>query len=175
MITFPFFLLTGITEITTVAGSSVEIPCNTSIWEESQVSLVLWFRGDTGVPIYRVDARSDTLSKAKHTSADELQKRFHFDISTKQPVLRISPVLPSDAAEYRCRVDFAHARTQNVLVALNVTVPPKELLIMDVEGQKLEGVIGPYDENSNVLLICEAEGGTFIFSSNFVKIVIKHL
>lgn len=38
-------------------------------------------------------------------------------------------------------------------------MPPKELLIMDVEGQKLDGVIGPYDENSNVLLICEAEGG----------------
>ena len=38
-------------------------------------------------------------------------------------------------------------------------MPPKELLIMDVEGQKLESVIGPYDENSNVLLICEAEGG----------------
>ena len=38
-------------------------------------------------------------------------------------------------------------------------MPPKELLIMDVEGQKLEGVIGPYDEGSNVILICEAEGG----------------
>lgn len=41
-------------------------------------------------------------------------------------------------------------------------VPPKELLIMDVEGQKLEGVIGPYDEASNVILICEAEGGMLI-------------
>ena len=38
-------------------------------------------------------------------------------------------------------------------------MPPKELLIMDVEGQKLEGFIGPYDEGSSVLLICEAEGG----------------
>lgn len=30
---------------------------------------------------------------------------------------------------------------------------------MDMEGQRLEGLIGPYDEDSNVLLICEAEGG----------------
>ena len=30
---------------------------------------------------------------------------------------------------------------------------------MDAEGQRLEGVIGPYEENSNLLLICEAEGG----------------
>ena len=41
-------------------------------------------------------------------------------------------------------------------------MPPKELLIMDVEGQKLEGVIGPYDEGSNVILICEAEGGMLL-------------
>ena len=33
---------------------------------------------------------------------------------------------------------------------------------MDVEGQKLEGVIGPYDEGSNVILICEAEGGMLL-------------
>ena len=37
---------------------------------------------------------------------------------------------------------------------------------MDVEGQKLEGVIGPYDEDSNVLLICEAEGGNSHFFKN---------
>ena len=30
---------------------------------------------------------------------------------------------------------------------------------MDMEGQRLEGLVGPYDEDSNVLLICEAEGG----------------
>lgn len=114
-------LLAGITEIGTVSGTDVEIPCNTSNWDENEVSLVLWFRGDTGVPIYRVDARSDPLLKSKHTMADELRKRFFFDISVKPPVLRIKPVLPSDAAEYRCRVDFRQSRTQNVLVALNVT------------------------------------------------------
>jgi hypothetical protein len=30
---------------------------------------------------------------------------------------------------------------------------------MDAEGKKLDGVIGPYDGGSNLLLICEAEGG----------------
>lgn len=42
---------------------------------------------------------------------------------------------------------------------------------MDVEGQKLEGVIGPFDEKSNVVLICEAEGGRclieIMFESDF--------
>ncbi|XP_075585402.1 uncharacterized protein LOC124494581 isoform X2 [Dermatophagoides farinae] len=148
----------GITEVSTVSGSSVDIPCNTT-WIEDEVSLVLWFRGDTGVPIYRVDARNVPLSKAIHTTSDESRKRLYFDMKQQPPVLRIKPVMASDAAEYRCRVDFRQSRTQNVIVLLNVTVPPKELLIMDVEGQKLEGVIGPYDEGSNVILICEAEGG----------------
>ena len=111
----------GLTEIGTVSGDRIDIPCNTSTWLEDQVSLVLWFRGDTGVPIYRVDARREPLAKSTHTTAEELRKRFFFDISVKPPVLRINPVLPSDAAEYRCRVDFRESRTQNVLVALNVT------------------------------------------------------
>lgn len=112
---------TGITEIETVAGTSVDIPCNITSWTNDEVSLVLWFRGDTGVPIYRVDARNVPLEKSTHTTADELRKRFHFDINSKPPVLRIDPVMASDAAEYRCRVDFRQSRTQNVIVLLNVT------------------------------------------------------
>ena len=110
------------TEMSAVSGESIALPCNTSSWKQDEVSLVLWFRGDTGVPIYRFDARhAETLDKAVRTSADELSKRFKFDINTTPPVLRITPVIPGDAAEYRCRVDFKQSRTQNVLVSLNVT------------------------------------------------------
>lgn len=116
------FICLGITEVSTVAGSDVEIPCNTT-WIEDEVSLVLWFRGDTGVPIYRVDARNVPLAKAIHTSnGDEAKrKRLYFDVNRQPPVLHIKPVLSSDAAEYRCRVDFRQSRTQNVIVLLNVT------------------------------------------------------
>ncbi|CAG2104071.1 unnamed protein product [Medioppia subpectinata] len=150
----------GMSEMQSVAGGKVSLPCNTSIWGENDVSLVLWYRGGTGIPIYRVDARNTPLSKSKHSPADELGKRFHFDTSATPPVLKIYPVTGHDQGEYRCRVDYRQARTQNVVVQLNVTVPPKEVLIMDMEGQRLEGLVGPYDENSNVLLICEAEGGS---------------
>lgn len=30
---------------------------------------------------------------------------------------------------------------------------------MDAEGQRLDGLIGPYDEGADLLLICEADGG----------------
>jgi hypothetical protein len=39
------------------------------------------------------------------------------------------------------------------------TVPPKELIVIDQEGQRLNGLIGPLDEHSDVQLHCQAEGG----------------
>lgn len=38
-------------------------------------------------------------------------------------------------------------------------VPPGEPIIMDEHGQRLRGVIGPYDESSTLTLICEVDGG----------------
>ncbi|RWS04740.1 nephrin-like protein, partial [Dinothrombium tinctorium] len=37
--------------------------------------------------------------------------------------------------------------------------PPKEVIITDPEGQRLEGTVGPYDEGSDLVVICEADGG----------------
>ncbi|XP_054166079.1 protein turtle-like [Oppia nitens] len=150
----------GLTEIHAVAGGKVSLPCNTSYWGDNDVSLVLWYRdGTDGIPIYRVDARNTPLPHSKHSPTDSLGKRFHFDTNQRPPVLKIYPVGGHDQGEYRCRVDYRQSRTQVVVVQLNVTVPPKEVVIMDTEGQKLDGLIGAYDENSSVLLICEAEGG----------------
>lgn len=55
------------------------------------------------------------------------------------------------------------------------TVPPKSVTIVDSEsGQKLEGTIGPFKENSNLRLICEAEGGT-VDETFFIFIIIQAL
>jgi sRNA-binding regulator protein Hfq len=43
---------------------------------------------------------------------------------------------------------------------LNLSIgPPKEVKIMDINGNKLEGIIGPFDEYSSVVLVCEAING----------------
>ena len=54
------------------------------------------------------------------------------------------------------------------------TVPPKEVIIMDAEGQRLDGAVGTYDEGSDLVLICEAEGGTII-SPSFFSFILLHL
>ncbi len=85
------------------------------------MSLVLWYRDDTGNPIYSVDARTTHLDNAKHFSAsDILGTRGVFNITYPMSYMRINPVKSNDGGEYRCRVDFRRARTINRILKLNV-------------------------------------------------------
>lgn len=98
------------------------LPCNvTPPTYDDGVSLVLWYRDDTGNPIYSVDARTTHLDNAKHFSAAEiLGNRGVFNITYPMAYMRINPVKANDGGEYRCRVDFRRARTVNRILKLNV-------------------------------------------------------
>ncbi len=39
------------------------------------------------------------------------------------------------------------------------TVPPKQMKIVDERGQEIDDVIGPYDEDSTLQLVCLVIGG----------------
>ncbi|CAG2167990.1 unnamed protein product [Oppiella nova] len=149
----------GISEYRAVVGGQVSLPCNTSLWIEEDISLVIWYRGSTGIPIYRVDARSSRLSNSKQVPSEELGERAVMDVSVLPPTLKLEPVLEEDEGDYRCRVDYRKHRTQHFLVHLNVTVPPKQVIIKDLDGNRLRDVIGPYDEGDSLTLVCEAYGG----------------
>lgn len=43
-------------------------------------------------------------------------------------------------------------------ILVSKIVPTKEVVIMDGEGQRLEKMAGPYDEGSDLVLLCEAVG-----------------
>ena len=46
------------------------------------------------------------------------------------------------------------------LTSLNsFTVPPKQMKIVDERGQEIDDVIGPYDEDSTLQLVCLVIGG----------------
>ncbi|XP_064471420.1 hemicentin-2-like [Ornithodoros turicata] len=144
-----------------VAGSGAELPCNvtTSPDDEWAVALVLWYKDNASTPLYTLDSRSGDLNTARHFPAESIAGRARYDVSRQPTVLRMSGVMESDAGQYRCRVDYRQARTENQLVELRVIVPPDEVIIVDEYGQRLMDVIGPYNEGSTVLLVCEAEGG----------------
>lgn len=51
-------------------------------------------------------------------------------------------------------------------ITIPITVPPKQLFIVDSNGKQLEGLIGPFDEFSDLTLMCIAQSGKEIASNN---------
>ncbi|RWS12880.1 nephrin-like protein, partial [Dinothrombium tinctorium] len=139
-----------------VVGSKIGIACNTTLWGEDLVSLILWYKGGTGAPLYTVDARSAPLALSKHSPSEQ---RFTMDVNVMPPILYINPVREGDDGEYRCRVDYRSDRTQSFNVELRTIVPPKQVIVMDSEGQVLDGKVGPYNEGYHFVAICQSEGG----------------
>ncbi|CAN8013155.1 unnamed protein product, partial [Ixodes persulcatus] len=152
-----------IPRLTAVVDGAVELQCNLSVpasnHDKDNVTLVLWSKSDVHGPLYSVDARNTPLERAKHFPSPELAGRYEFNTSTHPAVLRIDPVRLEDAGEFKCRVDFRWARTHTFVMALQVIVPPKEVIIFDELGKPLQDVVGPYDEGSPLSLTCEAIGG----------------
>lgn len=77
--------------------------------------------------------------------------------------LQVADVRQEDEAEYRCRVDFKRGRTVNTIISLRVVVPPSELSIYSAQDSRqqtrLEGLIGPFNEDEQLQLVCVASGG----------------
>ncbi|XP_064471146.1 basement membrane-specific heparan sulfate proteoglycan core protein-like [Ornithodoros turicata] len=152
----------GKMNIKAVAGQSVELPCNVSVTSKGNwaASLVLWYKDNASTPLYTLDVRSGDVSRARHFPAAAAMGRAIYDVSRMPTVLRLGRVEPSDEGNYRCRVDYRQSRTEHHIVALYVIVPPKEVIIVDEYGQRLVGVVGPYNQGSTIRLICDAEGGS---------------
>ncbi|GFR12434.1 nephrin [Trichonephila clavata] len=101
-------------ELTAVIGSDIIIPCNvTPSMSDDQVTLILWYRGESGNPIYSVDTRQVHGVSPKKNANKQLQDRATFNITRTQANLNIKPVRENDGGEYRCRVDFRRSRTMN--------------------------------------------------------------
>ncbi|XP_049528834.1 hemicentin-1-like [Dermacentor silvarum] len=151
--------------LTAVVEGAVELPCNLSVpasnHDRDNVTLVLWSKSGVHGPLYSVDARNSPLERAKHFPSPDLGGRYDFNTSAlPTALLRIDPVRPEDAGEFKCRVDFRWARTHTYVVSLEVIVPPKKAIITDESGKVLQDVIGPYDEGAPLKLACETRGGS---------------
>ncbi|KAL3220524.1 hypothetical protein MRX96_029801 [Rhipicephalus microplus] len=152
-------------EVTAVAGGDAWLPCNITPDgnEERPVALILWYKDNSSTPVYTVDARwGSLLQGARHFPSEEdeeLAARMSFEASHQPALLRVTRVEAEDAGVYRCRVDYRQARTEVTYSELRVIVPPRELIVLDEYGQRQVDVLGPYNEGTTVLLVCEVEGG----------------
>ncbi|XP_064470390.1 hemicentin-2-like isoform X2 [Ornithodoros turicata] len=145
-----------------LVGATAFLPCNiTPPTADDAVALVLWYRGDSGTPIFSLDARNSPPDPERTFVDDSLGSRAVFNRSGPMAMLRLQPVKDVDDGEYRCRVDYKRSRTQNRLVRLNVVVPPAEVIIANKTGEPLVNrpIIGPFNEGSSLILVCKALGG----------------
>lgn len=143
-----------------VSGQRATLPCNIQPREPNDaVSMVLWFKEDSGEPLYSYDARNRQFGKAKLWSASHFWgDRATFKAS--QPAqLTIRDLRETDQGVYRCRVDFRNSPTRNLKVNFTVIVPPAKPIIYDAKRRDMSKLLEAYPEGADLFLVCEVHGG----------------
>ncbi|XP_014485877.1 PREDICTED: nephrin-like isoform X2 [Dinoponera quadriceps] len=143
-----------------VAGQKAILPCNIQPRESNDaVSMVLWFKEDSGEPLYSYDARSRQFGKAKLWSASHFWGQRATFRPNPPAQLTVSDLRESDEGVYRCRVDFRNSPTRNFKVNLTVIVPPAKPIIYDAKRRDMSKLLEAYPEGADLFLVCEVHGG----------------
>ncbi|XP_045453069.1 hemicentin-1-like, partial [Melitaea cinxia] len=144
-----------------VLGKKASLPCDIQpLHSDDAVVMVLWFKELDGEPLYSYDIRGRNANQPKLWSSSEVfGNRAYFRGGATPAVLMVDNVIAADAGVYRCRVDFKNSPTRNLKVNFTVIIPPSRPIIYDANRRDRTKLIEPYNEGSNVHLICEVEGG----------------
>ncbi|CAB3246037.1 unnamed protein product [Arctia plantaginis] len=158
-----FIVAVSTVEVDAVLGRTASLPCDvTPDTNEDRVYMVLWFRKSGGKPIYSFDVRGRSFNKALQWSdPGAFGPRAYFATVARPAALTLSSVQLDDEGVYRCRVDFKNSPTRNFQIKLTVIVPPHQMLMYDKSGADVSGVVGPLEEGSALVLVCEVRGGKF--------------
>ncbi|CAB3248972.1 unnamed protein product [Arctia plantaginis] len=156
-----FIVAVSTVEVDAVLGRTASLPCDvTPDTNEDRVYMVLWFRKSGGKPIYSFDVRGRSFNKALQWSdPGAFGPRAYFATVARPAALTLSSVQLDDEGVYRCRVDFKNSPTRNFQIKLTVIVPPHQMLMYDKSGADVSGVVGPLEEGSALVLVCEVRGG----------------
>ncbi|KAL7306722.1 hypothetical protein TKK_0001391 [Trichogramma kaykai] len=149
-------------EAQAVAGNIAQMPCDIEPpVQGDKVSLVIWYKEPSDLPIYTVDMRGGDKAQGRHWQNVSLGSRALFKHAESPAKLNLEAVKESDAGLYRCRVDFKQSPTRNSKVNLTVIIPPDQLRILE-EGSQSHipyYVLGPYSEGASLNITCVATGG----------------
>ncbi|KAG1684187.1 hypothetical protein GQR58_009469 [Nymphon striatum] len=124
----------GSYEKTAILERTVSLPCYLKPKDPDDfVTLVLWYKGYTDVPLYSYDSRAEmTDAVPQHHIGEHLGTRGFFNVDVEPASLEIKDVQENDEGIYRCRVDFLHSRTLTYKVTLNVIDDIKDDITDDI-------------------------------------------
>ncbi|XP_065089794.1 hemicentin-1-like [Ochlerotatus camptorhynchus] len=143
-----------------VEGRSIELQCPITV-PLFEVSMVLWFKDNAGIPLYSVDVRDRVARQPAHWSAPEVfGSRAKFNIDKSPASLLIKNLKRHDQGIYRCRIDFRTIQTQTYRYNLTVIVLPEQPVVLDRWGRLMNGTkLGPKEEGDDVVITCRVSGG----------------
>ncbi|CAL7948602.1 unnamed protein product [Xylocopa violacea] len=150
-----------IVTISGVMGNKVQLPCDIQSPDNDDVSMVLWYKEGAGEPIYSFDVRGRRQfnNALLWSSPAALGPRAFFITASNPAHLSIDRLETRDEGIYRCRVDFKNSPTRKQKMNLTVIVPPSKPVILDGTTGAKTRIEEPYNEGSDVNLICEVRGG----------------
>ncbi|XP_067006836.2 nephrin [Anabrus simplex] len=127
---------------------------------DDAVHMVLWFKEADGEPLYSFDVRGRQYGQAKlWSSPNAFGPRAYFRTASSPAQLLVDDIQVTDEGVYRCRVDFRGSPTRNLKINLTVIVPPERLMIYDAKRRDRTKLNEPYNEGTDISLVCEVTGG----------------
>ena len=138
-------------------GDVISLPCSVDTAQCGEYHSIKWYKGGSRVAVY---------SELFRHAEDELEDRAFMTLDDGHAYLTIKQVEVKDEGDYKCETTYLDVSKDCQVVQFirlkTVARPGYIRIALDsVMGEEhvTNSMIGPYNEGSEVVLVCESGGG----------------